>query len=276
MLAAGGDEVSLSDEKFIDDETNFEDQAPSDYALTNFTCDLTDAMRDGQEMAKELGLIDPDPQNFVSDSIDETEFEYDEFKDFEKRIINIEQGLKIYKLDSKDYLFYAVFYGIYYSRLVEKENFEFCQDKEKLVEVFGRDFFDKLQVKKGQLQLDLSVSTFEVIRHVVNGLLMTKKRFLRGYELRKKFRYLIKKMPKGKNVVQRDLLACFEVHFNGFELVRKLSENETRKLFKPTDVVYRPVSKINQILDCYFSKSTRNAYRVVSVRKNGQIAPIAD
>ena len=30
-------------------------------------------------------------------------------------------------------------------------------DEEKLVEVFGRDFFDKLQVKKEQLQLDLSL-----------------------------------------------------------------------------------------------------------------------
>ena len=67
-----------------------------------------------------------------------------------------------------------------------------------------------------------------------------------------------------------------EENFNGFELVRKLSEYETRQLFKPIDVVYRPVSKINQIINCYFSKSMRNAYCVVSERKYGQITSTAD
>ena len=207
MSAAGGDEVNLSDEKFVDDETNFEDQDPADYCFTNFTHDLADAMRQGWEMAKELGLTDPDPQNFVLNYIDEIEFEYDKFQDFEKRIIKFEQDLKIYKLHSKDSFFCTILYGIYYSMLEEKENFEFCQDEEKLVEVFGRDFFDKLQDKKEQLRLDLSLSTFEVICHVVNDLLMTKKHFLRVYELRKKICYLIKEMPKGNNVIEKDLLA---------------------------------------------------------------------
>ena len=46
MLVAGGDEVSLSDEVFIDDKTNFEDQAPQNYCLTNFTRDLQEAVQD--------------------------------------------------------------------------------------------------------------------------------------------------------------------------------------------------------------------------------------
>lgn len=60
-------------------------------------------------------------------------------------------------------------------------------DEEKLVEVFGWDFFDKLQVKKEQLQLDLSLWTFEVICHEVKNFLMTKKLFLRVCKLPKKF-----------------------------------------------------------------------------------------
>ena len=114
MLAAGSDEVNLFDEEFTDDKTNFEDQAPSDYRLKSFTRDLADARRDDREMAEELSLIDPDPQSFVPDCIDEIEFEYDEFRDFEKRISKFEQDLKIYELDSKDSFFYAVLYGIYY------------------------------------------------------------------------------------------------------------------------------------------------------------------
>ena len=80
MSVADDNEVNLSDEEFIDDETNFEDQAPPDYCLTNFTCDLVDAMQ-------EFGLIAPDLQNFVPNYIDEKKFEYNKFKDFEKRII---------------------------------------------------------------------------------------------------------------------------------------------------------------------------------------------
>ena len=37
-----------------------------------------------------------------------------------------------------------------------EKNSEFSQDEEKLVEVFGPDFFHKLHAKKEQLQLDLS------------------------------------------------------------------------------------------------------------------------
>ena len=83
-------------------------------------------------------------------------------------------------------------------------------------------------------------------------------------------------MPKGKNVIQNDLLACVGEWFNCFELVRKLAENETRQFFRPIDVVYWPVSKINQIISCYFSRYMRKTYRVVSKWKNSQRASTAD
>ena len=86
------------------------------------------------------------------------------------------------------------------------------------------------------------------------------------YEPRKSFAtlYLIKKVPKGKNIIQRDLSACVEECFNDFELVKKLTKNERKKLFKAIGIVYRPVSKINQVINCYFSKSMRNAYRILA------------
>ena len=88
--------------------------------------------------------------------------------------------------------------------------------------------------------------------------------FLRVYELRKKFCYLIKNVPQDKNVIQRDLSACVEERFYGFDFVRKFSENERKTLFKPIDIVYKPVAKRNQIINCYFSKSMRNVYRAIS------------
>ena len=93
---------------------------------------------------------------------------------------------------------------------------------------------------------------------------MSKNLFFRIHKPRKKIRYLIKKVLKGKNIIQRDFLAYVEEHFNGFELVRKLTKNERKQLFKPIDIVYRPVSKINQVINCYFSKSMRNGYRILA------------
>ena len=43
---AGGDEVNQLDLDFIDDETNFQDQEPTDYRLMNVTRHLQDAIAD--------------------------------------------------------------------------------------------------------------------------------------------------------------------------------------------------------------------------------------
>ena len=75
-------------------------------------------------------------------------------------------------------------------------------------------------------------------------------------------------MPKEKNTVQRNLLACVEERFHGFELVKILTEISIRQNYKPIDIVYKPVLKINQIINCFFTTSMRNSYRVVSGNKN--------
>ena len=77
----------MSNEEFIDDETNFEDQMP--YHLTNFSCDLADAMQDGQEMAKELGLINTDPQYFVPNCIDEMSLSMMNLRTLRKDLLNL-------------------------------------------------------------------------------------------------------------------------------------------------------------------------------------------
>ena len=224
----------------------------------NVTRDLQEAMQD-RSMAPELNLVSSDLENFVSDYIDEIEYEYNEFSRFEKRILKFEQDLKIFEEKSN-----AILYGTYYLLLEEKETLDFCWDQQKFGEVLGQDFFERLEVKKQKLQFDLRLSTFETQCHVVNDLLISKNLFLRVHELRKKFCYLIKKVPKGKNVIQKDLSACAETHFNSFEVVRRMAENELKQLYKPVGIVYRPVSRIDQIINYYFSKSMRNAYWVLT------------
>ena len=82
---AGGHEVTQLNLDFIDDETNFQDQEPTDYCLMNVTRDLQDAISD-RSTVYDLDLVAVDPENFVSDFVDEVSYEFDEFLGFEKRI----------------------------------------------------------------------------------------------------------------------------------------------------------------------------------------------
>ena len=213
----GGDEASEFDLEFVDDETNFQDQEPTNYFLMNVTRDLREAITN-QSIAQELDLVSEVPENCVSDFVDKVSYEFDEFFGFEKRIQKFNQELKIFERESKDSFYFSILYAIYYHLIKRKEDFDFCQDQEKLCEVLGKDFFEKLKSKKESSQLDLSLWTFETQCHVVNNLLMKKKIFLQVYEFRKKICYLIKKMPKGKNTAQRDLSACVEERFIGFKV----------------------------------------------------------
>ena len=96
MPDAGGDEINYSDVEFIDDdEQNFQGQNPSDYCLMNVTRDLQEALRD-QSMPTELGECFG-PENFVPDCVDEVEYEYDEFKGFQKRIEKFAKNSKTFK-----------------------------------------------------------------------------------------------------------------------------------------------------------------------------------
>ena len=124
----------------------------SDYRLINVSRDLQEALRD-HSMSAELGECS-DPDNFVSDCVDEVEYEYDEFKGFQKRIEKFVKYLKTFEENSKDSFYNAILFGVYHALLGNKKHFGF--DQSRLVEVLGQNFFDELQGKKEMLQLDLN------------------------------------------------------------------------------------------------------------------------
>ena len=157
---AGGDEVNEFDSKFVDDEINFQDEEPTKYRLMNVTRDLREAVTD-QSMTQELDLVSENPENFVSDFLDEVSYEFDEFFGFEKRIQIFNEELKISEREAKDSLYFSMLYATYYHLIERKEDFDFCEDEEKLCEVLGRDIFEKFKSKKEYLQFDLSLCTFE-------------------------------------------------------------------------------------------------------------------
>ena len=73
-------------------------------------------------------------------------------------------------------------------------------------ENFVSDYFDEIEHEFDEFAgLEKRIQKFrQDLCHVVNDLLMSKNLFLRVYEPRKKFRYLIKNVVKGKNIIQSE------------------------------------------------------------------------
>ena len=91
------DEVSQSDQEFIDDRNNFQDQEPSNYRLLNVTRDLQEAINDHSIYGDNECS---DPENFVLDYAEEIEYDFDNFKSFQKKFEKSEQDLRIFEKDS--------------------------------------------------------------------------------------------------------------------------------------------------------------------------------
>ena len=84
--------------------------------------------------------------------------------------------------------------------------------------------------------------------------------FLRVFELKDKFRYLFKKNSEQKRIVN-EVSSCVIERFNGFTLVRLEFDNEIRRDFTPVDLIYKPVKKENEILNCFFTDKLHLAFR---------------
>ena len=76
VMPAGGDEVNHSDVESVVDGTKVQDQTPSDYRTTNVTMYLQKDLQD-QSMSANLDEC-PDSENFVSNHVEEIEYEIDE------------------------------------------------------------------------------------------------------------------------------------------------------------------------------------------------------
>ena len=158
-------------------------------------------------IGEDLGACS-NPKNFIPDYFDDAEYEFDEIKNFEKRIKNFMDGLKIYRGDFVDSFYKAVPYGTFFE-FCSGDKKEFVEDGTALKDAAGKEFFEELFAKKNSHSLDLNPATFERKCYEINNLLIKKCLFLRMYELRKKSWYLIKRDPL-QNKVQQGLFVCLE------------------------------------------------------------------
>ena len=124
------------------------------------------------------------------------------------------------------------------------ENFTVESAAEKL----GEEFTEKLFSEEENLHLDDSFENCFDKCHLVNELLEEKRLFLRVYERRDKFRFLIKKGVSGKNKIVRDLSACIIRKFNSYEISTVNFNCRQKKFLHPLDVVYEPTTKGKNII----------------------------
>ena len=144
-------------------------------------------------------------------------------------------------------------WGAYFEIKDEKIDHLFKYEQEKLGKVLGQQFVNKFTELKEEIRLDINFMTFERKMHLVNDLLFEKNMFLRLYEKKSKFRYLFRK-GHYKNELQKEVSSCVEQRYNGFQVTEHMCAKNRQIEFTSVDVVYEPVKRMNQVMECYFTK----------------------
>ena len=80
------------------------------------------------------------------------------------------------------------------------------------------------------------------------------------FELKDKFRGIIKQDSENKNVI-RDLSSCIIEKFNFFNIVSLELPKKLRQEMSPIDIIYKPVKKDTENIECFFSNRINLAYR---------------
>ena len=140
-----------------------------------------------------------------------------------------------------------IHYAICYQLKNKKEE---CQNKDQLKEDLG-NLYDTLSNLKENLRLDLDLQNFENQCHSFNKLLIKNGLFLRVYEQKEKLRYLVKQNSEIKTLL-RELSSCVTEKFHRFNIACVEFSKKLRQPFHPIDIIYKPVNKCDDIVNCLF------------------------
>ena len=244
--------MTLSDEEFIDDSV-IEQSVTDYYGFTNVSRDYTDAVQDSFSDFD----YDQEANNYYAED-DLHDFEIDEFKDYKSRVDKFAKTLlNPQGLNNKDSFFYSILFAIRY-RLTDK--FDIVDSDEQIKADIGAEIFNEIYPLKDILKLDLDILNFENQCNKINQILNKNNLFLRVFEFKQKFHGLIKQDPEKKNVL-RELSGCVIEKFNGFTTVRLEFDRKLRQKMSPIDIIYKPVKKEDEIIECFFSSQMNLAYR---------------
>ena len=174
-----------------------------------------------------------------------------EFRDSAKWIEEFKHTLLCpHSLKNQDSFYYAILYAIRYHLKNKKGE---CQNEDQLKENLGNLCITSLNLKENW-RVDLDIQNFENQCYSVEKLSDKNRLFLRVYELKEKFRYLIKQNPE-KKIVLRGLSSCVIKKFNSFNVVHVELNKKLRKPFRPIHIIYKPAKKCDDILDCFLAKT---------------------
>ena len=267
------EEEQNEESNFIDDDSFFEDQMASNYRL------VKDSFENFEESSYSSSVnvtIGPEEAMALTDSEDEQEseltnfvhsnepfperiLEYDESKVTETRFKKFYKSLKQKCEKIKDSFFNAVMWGVYSKIKDVKIDHLFNYEQGKLEKALGQEFANKFIHIKEAIHLDINFMTFERKMHLVNDLLFEKNVFLRLYEKKSKFRYLFRK-GHDKNKLQKEASSCVEQRYNGFHVTEHMCAKIRQIEFTSVDIVYEPVKRMDQIIECYFTNEINEAF----------------
>ena len=209
------------------------------YAFTNVNRNYADAVYDSFSDFD----FDQEPKNCCNEN-EVCNLPVDEFKDNKQ----------------KNDLFIDTLINPQGSNNTDSNNIDPCRNEDELRLNVTAEIFDKIYPLKENVRLDLDILNFEKqcfqIKHVLNK----RNFFFRVFELKEKFRCLIKQDAGRKNVI-RGLSSCIFEKFSGVNIVRLEFDTKLRQKMSPIDIIYKPVKTETENIECFFSKRINMAYR---------------
>ena len=223
------EEMTISDEELIDD-SEINESITDHYGFTKVSRNFD---------------FDQEPNNYCNEN-EICDLEIDNFKDYKSKIENFVKILFNPQGLNNDSFIYAILFAIRYqlSRKVEP-----CDDEQLKINI-GAEIFDEIYPLKSMMKLNLDTLHFENQCLKINQILNKNNLFLHIFELKEKFRCLIKQDSERKNII-RDLSLYIIEKFNGFNIVRIEFERKLRQKMFPIDIIYKPAKKEDEIIECF-------------------------
>ena len=106
---------------------------------------------------------------------------------------------------------------------------------------------------------------FDEMCYEINEILIGEKFFLRVNEIKDKFRYLFQEDHNKKNIL-RSLSSCVKEKFNGFTFADIWLQSKEKTDLIPVNILYKPVKRENDVIECFFTDDLKNGYRALYMR----------
>ena len=262
------DEVEmLSDDDLIDDSIQ-ENNEPSFFRFHNQTRDFQEIVDDIEREA-ESSIQHLEANNYLEQSeIEDIGNEsLDEFDGFERSETIFLSSLKTpVENQTRENSFYlTLLHAIHFLKNKKSDR---CDEIEIEKEI-GSDLYLKIAEKKDNCILDLNKAHFDEMCYEINEILIEEKFVLRVYEIKDKFRYLFHEDHNKKSVL-RTLSSCIKEKFNGFTFADICLQAKQKSDLIPLNILYKPVKKEHDVIECFFTDDLKNAYRALYLKGTGQ------